>query len=74
MEALALLLGLRLIEELGIFSITIESDSMETVQVIQNLSKNQASGAVTTDDCRRLMKAVDKATISHCVREVNVWA
>ena len=69
MEAFALLLGLRLAEEIGIFSLSIESDSMEIVQAIQNPDDYRASGAAITDDCRRLMSSFGKATINHCVRD-----
>lgn len=74
MEASALLMGLHLAEELGIFSIVIESDYMEIVQANLNPSEYCASGAVVTDDCWKLMSMFGRATIIHCVREANISA
>lgn len=66
-----MLLGLRHADELGILSIVIESDSLEIIQAIQNPSEYQASGAMITNDCRKLISSFGKAIISHCVREAN---
>jgi len=54
--------------------LSIESDSMEIVQAIQNPDDYRASGAVITDDCRKLMSSFGKATINHCVRDLNKCA
>lgn len=54
MEASALLLGLKMAQNLGIHAITVESNSMEIVNAIHHPSEYRASGAVITDDCREL--------------------
>lgn len=72
MEALALLLGLRIAEELGMHSVAIESDSLEIVQAILNPSEYRASKAVVTDDCRKMMSSFGRAMINHYALEANV--
>ncbi|CAM0910766.1 unnamed protein product [Alopecurus aequalis] len=71
MEALALLAGLKLVEQIGGQSVIVESDSMEVVQAILNPSEYRGTGAVIIDDCRQLIATLGKATIHHCPREAN---
>ena len=49
MEAQALLEGLRLADELRIFSVDVECDSSEIVQIILELSEYRVSTAVVID-------------------------
>ena len=55
-----MLLGLRQAEKLGILCTTIESDSMEIFQTIQNPSEHRASVVVITDDCRYYNYCLEK--------------
>ena len=71
MEALALLAGLKLVEQVGGQSVIVESDSLEVVQAILNPSEYRGTGAVIIDDCRQLIATLGKATIQYCPREAN---
>ena len=47
---------------------------MEIVQAMLDPSEYRASGAVITDDCRKLMTSFGKAMVVHCARESNAAA
>lgn len=55
MEALTLILGLRIAQGLGMHSITIVSDPLKIVQVILHPSEYRASGAIVTHDFQKMM-------------------
>ena len=74
MEASAMLLGLRLAQNLGIHDLNVESDFMEIINAILYPAEYRASGAVITDECSELLCSFRMATISHCYREPNVAA
>ena len=74
MDALALLDGLSLADNLGISTLVVESDSLEIVQAILDPSDYRASAAVVTDDCRKLLTAFGRVTVVHCAREGNAAA
>ena len=71
MEALALLSGLRLAEELGCRSIIVESDSMEVVEAVVHPDDYRGTGAVIIDDCREVLMILGRATLQHYPREAN---
>lgn len=74
MEAFILLEGLCLVDELRIYSVVVECDSMEIVHAILDPSEYGASGSVVTDDCHTLLSSFGRATIAHCAWESNVVA
>lgn len=71
MEAATVLEGLRLADELGISTLSVECDSQEIVQAILDPLNYHALGAVVTDGCRQIMTLFGRATIEHCARESN---
>lgn len=74
MEARAVLEGLRLAKDLGIYALAVECDSLEIVNAIIQPAYYRASGVVITDDCREMMTSFGRATITHCARESNAAA
>jgi ribonuclease HI len=70
-EAMALLKGLELIDQLGCKNIACESDSLELVQACNGETDILSPYAAILADCFAIASKIDNISFNHCQREAN---